>query len=430
MAELNKSLKIILLLFITISIGCDSRNERLNKSNTINDQQDSAKVSHADRKISKAVFYIENSESMFGYVDGFTEYVDVVSELAEKPMFAEERTQREFYFINGGNNLSVTSIGNNPAVLKNKLNRTGFNCGDITKSNLNSMFQIALEKARKDTISILISDAIYDIGSSQAPMNALSTEGRGTRSRFIERLGEGDLQTIIVKLYSHFDGYYFPVTGGRNRITQTRPYYIWIFGDTELLNKYFPEEYIKSLKSYADMARFLKFDELYIPFQATAENKLGDFKFDKRDKNKLTDVKSDRNGEGFQFSFATDYYSLPYPDSYIETVDNYTCSDKYTVKSVKSIKRGEKKIHEVTSFDPSHLITVFTQKSPYGKLNISLNNVVPVWIKNTNSDDESNINSDTTQTFGFKFLTNAISEAYIHMNNEGDITNFTFEIIK
>jgi hypothetical protein len=63
-------------------------------------------------------------------------------------------------------------------------------------------------------------------------------------------------------------------------------------------------------------------------------------------------------------------------------------------------------------------------------LNVSLKNVVPIWIINTNSNDESNIKNDTTQTFGFKFLTNAISEAYSYKNKEKNITNFTFELIK
>ena len=340
---------IVILFGLTIlsgCTGCNNRSERLNETktkeksnteeqNTLNNDSD-----NSERKISKAVFFIENSESMFGYVSGFTEYVDVISELAEKPKFAEEKTQREFYFINGGDILKVTPIGNNPAVLKKKLNTTGFNCGDKTKSNLNSMFQKALEKARKDTISILISDAIYDLGKPNAPMNALATEGRETRSRFIERLGDGDLQTIMIKLYSHFDGNYFPVNGGRIPIKQTRPYYIWIFGETELLNRYFPEEYIKSLKGYADMARFIKFDELNIPYQAVSQNIIGRFKFDKISKNKLKDVKSDRNGQGFQFSFATDFSSLPYSDSYFQTTNNYSCSDdNYAVTSVTKIKK-------------------------------------------------------------------------------------------
>lgn len=392
------------------------------------ESSDTSKLIKHESKINHVTFYIENSESMFGYVNGFTEYVDVISELAEKPKFAEEKTPRDFYFINGGDNLEINFIGDNPVVLKTKLNISGFRCGDITKSNLNSMFQKALKKASKDSISILISDAIYDIGKPEAPMNALATEGKETRSRFIERLGDGDLQTIMIKLHSHFEGYYFPVGGGKIKIKQTRPFYIWIFGETELLNKYFSEEYINSLKGYADMARFIKFDELNIPFQAVSQNKKGSFRFDRRDKNILNDVKSDRNGQGFQFSFATDFASLPYSDSYIQTTNNYSCSDdNYEVTSVTEIK---KKIYEVTSFTPTHLITASTQNSPYCELNISLKNVVPIWIVNTNSDDESNIKSDTTQTFGFKFLTNAISEAYLYKNKEKNITNFTFEIIK
>lgn len=151
------------------------------------------------------------------------------------------------------------------------------------------------------------------------------------------------------------------------------------------------------------------------------------FKFDKRNKNKLVDVVNDRNGQGFQFSFAVDFTSLPYTESYLQTKDNYSKNGNYNVTSVTKI---EKKIYEVTSFDPSHLITVSTTKSPYCELEISLKNVVPDWITKTHTDDESNIAIDTTQTFGFMSLTNAISEAYSYKNEGKNITNFIFEIIK
>ncbi|WP_149277658.1 hypothetical protein [Pareuzebyella sediminis] len=378
-------------------------------------------------KIAKATFYIENSESMFGYVNGFTEYVDVLSELSEKPMFAAENTHREFYFINGGENLEIIPIGDDPALLKDKLNTSGFRCGDYTKSNLNSMFQVALENAKRETISILISDAIYDIGGVGAPMNALSTEGRETRSEFITRLEQGDLQTIMIKLHSQFDGYYFPVSGGKIKINQIRPFYIWIFGNTELLNKYFSEEYIESLEGYSDLARFLKFEGLNIPYQATSQKSLGRFRFDRSNKNKLIDVTPGRSGQGFQFSFAADYSQLPFSDTYFKNVDNYTCSNDYQVIEVTEIL---KKTPGITTFKPTHLITVSNSKNPYGTLDITLKNVVPDWIETTNTDVESNIQENTTQTFGFKFLTEAISEAFAFQNKEKNVTKFSFEITK
>jgi len=423
---------IFILLIFTIS--CKNRSERINSSETADKNENEiakavvAKPKQEVRKIGKAVFYLENSGSMFGYVNGFTEYVDVISELAEKPRFAEEKTKREFYFINGGQNIRITNIGENPAVLKDKLNLKGFNCGDVSKSNLNSMFQLALSKAKNDTISILISDAIYDIGKPQAPMNALSTEGRETRSRFIERLNEGDLQTIIVKLNSHFEGNYFPVTGGSVPLKQERPFYIWIFGETELLNEYFPEDYIKSLKGYSDVARFLKLSELEIPYQVIAHNKIGDFKFAKNNKNKLENVKTDRNGQGFQFTIATDFSTLPFSDSHLNLISNYSCSNtSYSINNVCGV--GDLKLYGL-NFTPTHLITAQTLKSPLCQLDISLLNTVPNWIENTNSDDEKNIVGDTSHTFGFKFLTNAISEAYQYKNKEANIVTFKFELIK
>jgi hypothetical protein len=421
---------IFILLIFTIS--CKNRNERINSSETTDKSEHETtkavvtKSKQTGRKIGKAVFYLENSGSMFGYVNGFTEYVDVVSELAEKPRFAEEKTSREFYFVNGGQNLRVTNIGQNPANLKDKLNVNGFNCGDISKSNLNSMFQLALSRAKNDTISILISDAIYDIGRPQAPMNALSTEGRETRSRFIERLNKGDLQTIIIKLNSHFDGKYFPVTGGSVNISQNRPYYIWIFGETELLNQYFSDEYIKSLKGFTDIARFLKLNELDVPYQATAHKKVGDFKFDKRDKNKLVNIKADRHGQGFQFTVAVDYSEFPFSESYLTSSSNYSCNNSnYSIRDVSII--GKIKLYGL-DFEPTHLITVGTERSPHCQLEISLQNNIPNWIETTNIDDESSIIGDITHTYGFKFLTNGISEAYQHITKHENAASFKIEI--
>lgn len=422
------------LILILLISSCKNRNERLSNSETKKQPenqtgfiQNAPKVS-TERNVGKAVFYLENSGSMFGYVNGFTEYVDVVSELAEKPRFAEENTKREFYFVNGGQKIKITNIGKNPAYLKDKLNLTGFKCGDVTKSNLNLMFQLALSRAKDDTISILISDAIYDIGKPQAPMNALSTEGRETRSRFIERLNTGDLQTIIIKLKSHFDGKYFPVTGGVKKLLQDRPFYVWIFGETELLNEYFNDDYIKSLKGFSDVARFLKISELKVPYQAVAHNKAGDFRFDKKDRNKLVNVKSDRNGQGFHFTLATDYSALPFSDSYLTSVDNYTCNNSnFSIKAVSEI--GDIKLFGL-NFTPTHLITVGTERSPLCQLEISLKNTIPNWIVETNIDDENDIVGDTTHTFGFKFLINAISEAYQYKNQESKIVTFKFELIK
>ena len=405
---------IVLTILIT---SCHSR-DRGSKSS-----RDKTPVQTDTQKIKKATFYLENSESMFGYVSNITDYVDVVAELAAQPELVKESTPLDFYFING-DKPTLTSIGNDPLVLKNKLNIKGFNCGDITKSNLNAMFQIALENAKNDNISILISDGIYDIGGQG--IQTLVTSGKDTRSQFIKRLMIGNLQTIMIKLDSEFRGKYFYASKkGVVSINSTRPYYIWIFGESKLLNKYYTNKYISTqLKGYQTMARFMKPGTSSIKYQATSENSAGTFKFDKRMVNSLVDAKTDRNGEGFRFSIAVDYSSLPFPESYVTSSTNYTVNNNYSIVSIKKIA---KRIFAVP-FPATHLITVQTKSNPLGMLSVSVKNNVPSWIATTDSNTEANIQTDTKHTFGLKYLTKGIIEAYESMSNDQNIANFKIEI--
>jgi hypothetical protein len=405
------------LCFLSLTASCQSR------SKVSEGQSDKKPALKVFNKIGTVTFYLENSESMFGYVSSISDYVDVVSELAQKPEFVKENIARDFYFINGIK-LNITHLGNNPSVLIHKLNTTGFNCGDITRSNLNSMFQVALGSANNNNISILISDGIYDIGDQA--LTSLVTLGKDTRSKFIRRLQLGDFQTIMIKLNSQFKGNYFCASkGGKVSINSVRPYYIWIFGDSRLLNKYFTDEYIsQNLRGYQAIARFMKTGNSNVSYQATSENLIGSFEFDRKETNCLSNAKTDRHGLGFQFAIAVDYSSLPFPESYLSSVSNYSINNDYVIVS---IKKPLKKIFTV-SFTPTYLITVKAKKSLYGDLIVSLKNNIPSWIATTDSNSESNIQSDKTHTFGIKYLTDGIIQAYQSESNEKNIASFKIKI--
>jgi len=430
MKNLWKLCVITILIGLTIlsgCSGCNNRSERLNEKELNTDEQNTSIIvsDNSDRKINKVVFFLENSGSLKGYVNGDTDFKTSLTALAHLPDF--DKSKKTFYFINGKKeNCEVEFIGNNSETLEKGLISKKYN---KSYSDLTKMFEVALDSSQNNNISILITDGLYDVGESDNPKKALEKEVEITQETFRNKLNNSDIETIIIKAYSNFNGSYcFASSSGSQLINQQRPYYIFIFGNSKLLNKLNEETFNKKVKGFANIARFIKLEKKEIPYQATNKNKLGDFRPDRRGLNKLINVESDRNGQGFQFSYATDFSSLPYSDLYLETIENYSCSDdNYEVVSVTKIK---KKIYEITSFIPTHLITVSTQNSPYCELSVSLKNVVPIWIVNTNSDNESNIDNNTTQTFGFKFLTNAISEAYLYMNRENKITNFTFEIIK
>lgn len=423
---------LIILIFLIISCNNDKRSSKddildynldtilTNNSDTKPKQKNIIKP----EKIAKAIFYIENSESMFGYVNGPTDYVDVVSDLSEKPEFVINNTNREFWFVNGGKEIKLNKIGNDPILFKDKLNKQAFRVGNICESNLNLMFQIALEKAKKDTISILLSDGIYSVNG----YDDLIKRGKETRSRFIERLTEGDLQTLILKMKSQFVGDYFPITGGRLNMSQNRPYYIWIFGDTDLLNKYFSDEYIKSLKNFQDAARFLKINQFQIPYEITSHNTIGSFRTERNSKNVLSDVKKNRNTKEFQFSIAVDFSDIPLSESYLISRKNYDISNTdYDIVSLE--KANGIKLFNL-NIKPTHIITLRTNKSPYGDLELSLLNSLPNWIDETNINNEDDIVGDERHTFGFKFLVNGIHAAYDEINQKENIATFKVQLKK
>ena len=388
----------------------------------------------SEYKIKKVVFFIENSGSMLGYVKKPNDYKNAIVSLSYFPEF--DNSQKEFYFINGKNNpkknskISSNIIGSDPEVLKNNLNQSSFNNnGDPRYSDLTLMFEQALKCAKEGTISILVSDCIYDVGEESDPLTALKIETEKTKKVFRDRIASENIQTIIIKAESQFDGkYYFASRNGSLRLNQKRPYYILIFGDSKLLNKLFNEENIsKEIVGYVSMARFMKIDNIKIPYQAIDQNSIGSFRFDKSNKNKLISAEKDRNNQGFQFSIAVDYSSLPFPDTYLKATENYTPSGTY---KIVEIKIPNKKIHEVTSFTPTHLITIHTDSSPYGKIELILKYIIPNWIDETTTDNELKIVGDSSHTFGFKYLTDAITEAYQYKTKEQNISKYEIEILK
>lgn len=382
----------------------------------------------APESISKVTFYIENSESMFGYVSSNTEFVSVLTELAQKSDLVRSNTAYDFNFING-RQLQITPIGNDAGRLAALLNREGFRKGDITNSNLNAMFEQALASAGADSISILVSDGIYDVGKQSDPLNALVNEGKSLRTRFIQRLMKENLQTLLVQFSSQFRGDYFPGMGGSIRgINQERPYYIWIFGNSELLTKHFSEQYLSQLPGYQNMARFFVISGFDVPYEAVAHDSRGSYKTDRSRKHVLTGISTDRNTREFQFSIATSYREVPYPSSYFLDAGNYTTSPNYEVVKVSPGKELSGLLYNALPFEPTHLVTVKAVGNPAGELHVNLKYAFPGWIEESTTENDRNAPVDTNTTFGFKQLTQAIREAYMDVSKKENIAGFRIMI--
>ena len=419
-----------MVISLVIAVSCQSRSKGNGpRSDQLNDkplveENDPAPENRNDTRIGKALFFIENSGSMLGYVSKPNEFMNSIVSLSYLPGL--DNSDKSFYFINGTakpglkSKISTNYISNNPENLKEKLNPGSFKTGDPRFSDLNRMFEIALDSVKEDRITILISDCIYDVGEEKDPLMALKIETQKTQQAFRRRIDAEDIQTLILKAYSNFGGrYYFASKKGSVIITDaTRPYYILFFGNNELLNNNITKMKLGGrIEEPYEMARFISMGESSIPYQIVPSvNRKGNFRPDPELRNRLTDA-SPLKGE-FQFAFAADFNSLSFlTDDYLTSVENYYCSNpNFNLVSVEKITK------KIPGVDGTHLITVSTNKSPLGDLEIVLKNSIPSWVSETNADNEDQI--DNISTFGFKYLTGAISRAYEEKNSGKDLAAF------
>lgn len=404
-----------LSIFFFLSLLCSC----VNNHNDLGDSDDSVDNSNISTEViydtinrtsPYVKLFVENSGSMFGYVREYNDFSKVVNSIINDNDFIKEDVQRVYYFINGDGKTPNRVFTDGQKFIES-MTEGGMKNGDYKTSNLNGMLKTMLSGANGDTITILISDGIYDIGSDN--LTKLKTKGEATKSTFMERLkNDKYIQTMVIKMVSPFNGNYCYATkkSSVNIPNHLRPYYIWIFGKGELLKKYFPDEKITKWSGYRNSARFQAIQESELPFVISGEGRKGEFR--NHGKNVLSKCKTHQNV--FAFSIIVEYGTLPYSDDYLSDVNNYTCDNNFSITSIINANDNSKVSAGVSHYQRPFIITAQTNRKPLGELNIKLNNNIPAWIKATNADDEVNIDSE--HTFGFGTLMNGVVNAYSAMS--------------
>ncbi len=359
--------------------------------------------------------YVENSGSIIGgtqgtdggYVHGITEYVQALNDMAQLPAFVWDTIPVNIFFVNGANPIVTTPIGNS---FENKLTKQGMKVGNTSLSDLNAMFNLALSQATNGTITILVSDGIYDIGTGK--LTALAAKGTGTRTAFLRRLRNStdDLQTLIVKMSSQFTGRYcYATRTGSIQVNKKRPYYIWVFGESNMIDNYFSDATLKKLKGYRNHARYVKVGNNKLPFEIDFANSVGDFRPDKKDSHVL--VRHRAYHGNLELALIVDFDGLHYPDAYLMDSSNYDCDFSFGFLSARPATQSQVNAAGVSNYKRPFLIKLNTnQSNPRGKLTLKLKNTEPSWIAKSNALNENTI--DTCTTYGFSTLTKGIREAY------------------
>ncbi|MCF6297999.1 MAG: hypothetical protein L3J08_08460 [Flavobacteriaceae bacterium] len=416
-------IKILFLTFIISITACDNKKEK-EEVEKLKDVDQVTKSESSD--ISKINFYFENSASMNGYLTGddFLETLNrIIGNMNEEILNS--------YFVN----TSEYAADN----ILDRIEKRNIKTMGIENSDHQFIFENAIKNATDNELSIVITDGIYSVDGKSPNIVSIKIE-----NAFKKALQQNEIETVILKLSSNFNGTYYSEScepGHKAiKINQERPYYVLLFGNSEIINKAMNEiVVIKDLPGFKEQARFFITKNKSINYTILTQgeekhaNKLE--AENKYSKDNIKSIKGERFALGgfkstpkedkyLRFGIAIDYSKYSLPDSYLTDVNNYEVDDKTGYKVVKvtniSNLKSNTKTYDVlenlkTKY--THIIIVKATNGLFGDLEIDLKKNLPSWIRNSGMDNDCEIIDNTTQTFAFDQLINGISKAYEKVND-------------
>ena len=372
-------------------------------------------------------FFVENSISMDGYVNGNS---DFKSDLTEMLVLTKNYVGESNIKINFINRKPFPSSNKDIANFASKLepNSITYNVGgkDRSKSDINNIFRVLLDSLLQNEIVILTSDCIYSLGEGDQTEGKLNIQKSLTHDAFNDaiKLRNNNLATVCLKMVSDFNGYYYDLNDHPTKINNNRPYYIWIIGKEDLIKEYYPKitKNMVGIKNSYYLSNFTKEKQPYYSVLKETK-KIGTFKQADRNEKDVSSIKDIEFDEGtLQFAISIDLSNIPVDSSYLTDPKNYGLPNGFTLKSIDKIDRNilsQRDMVTVEKTKATHLITVSTtSKFTTQDLKLELLNKIPTWVEQSNSTDDRKVKDELDKTFGLSYLVQGVSEAYATQNPE------------
>lgn len=424
----------IIVCLIVISCGTDKPPNRGVK------KVKPPKVVTKSIEINKVNFYFENSGSMNGYLKG-----DNFLETMTRIIGNSQNEELNSFFVN-------TDTIRTDHLLE-KIEKSQIAEGNVSSSDHQFIFKTAIENAINDNVSIVVTDGIYSVKGKNPSIVSVKIE-----QTFEKALKENAIETMVLKMTSNFKGTYYSETckSGHKaiKIDQARPYYIFLFGNKNVINKALDEiVIIDDLPGYEEQARFMITKDLNVHYTVLTrgEEKKGSFRQVRGSNKNNSVVKEIGDAEKFskrgvllkdsylQFGIAVDYSDSSIPESYLSNTSNYSIEDNtgYSIEEIKKVEDLDKTgqsykwidtQNKRENFKYTHIIVVQGKEKLYGDLNLSLDINFPKWIANSGTTDDCAIRNDTTTTFAFDRLIMGISKAYDKTGNKEDFFELKINI--
>ena len=422
---------IVLFLGVILITSCIKSENKSEKIETVQGKAKAFKKKTNKNKNLTINLYLENSGSMFGYVEPSSSRY----KLAVNELYYSLKSRSDSIHISTINE-QVLSAGWNRDDFIQKLSKESLDRGKPESSDISEMFLEALKKVEKDAVSILISDGIY------AADDELLVQAPRLRHEFSNAIKNKNLQTIVVKLTSSFDGLYYRCCGQSSvTISQNRPYYLWLFGNSQTISDMDIVDDLRNLTGFEHIHEYSS--KIANPtYSIIPYNKVGRYRRD-RDADKLPSpyynalknaepAKRGRWENEFHFSVGIDMSDLPVDNSYYQNPDNYQSTNQYEIKEIITREEFDPIIGaDLFPFDKedlTHIVTLAKKGFPVGEVDLKLEEKMPQWILKSHMDKDINIIDNENQTRGFRYLMQGIDKAYRQNTENQHIFKLTFYV--
>jgi hypothetical protein len=353
--------------------------------------------------------YIENSGSMDGYVNGITEFEQIVYNYLSNIKISGITDSLNLFYINS----QIIPYGSDIQDFIEKLEPNTFRIrgGNRQTSDISNVIKLILSETHENNISILVTDGIFSPGKGKDANQYLVNQQIGITNSIAKYAKQNPDATVLVyQLSSQFKGRYFNKEDIPSQIDTERPFYIWVIGDAKQVSE---------LQHKTPINKF-QGSGVQNVFSITTGNKSinyavklgsGKFNLDKKNpKTTITNWKKNSKGKGYgiaAFSINTDLSGFLLNDDYLQNIQNYELSDKdFSLSITKAASNG---------FGYTHSLNLSSQIIKKMTLSIKLKSNIPEWVKNVNDNDGSA--PVAGKTYGIKYQIQGVYDAFTNAND-------------
>jgi len=352
--------------------------------------------------------YIENSGSMDGYVKGETEFEQAVYNYLTDIKISQFTDSLNLFYINS----DIIPQGSDISDFIEKLEPNNFKNkgGSLGTTDISNLLKCVLTETCPNEIAILVTDGIFSPGKGKDAEQYLVNQQIGIKSNMAAYLKKYPNSAVVIyQLSSQFDGLYYNHEDYGTKINEQRPYYIWIIGETDLINDLIikvPENKFKG----SGVQNIFSITGGPKSVDYTVKIGSGTFDLDKQEpKTTIENLKKESKGKQntARFSVNAKLSGFLLSDNYISDVSNYEMNNKdYSLTISRSVSNN---------FGYTHQLNFESGSVHKGIISVKLKTQIPAWVEDINDDDGDTPVSG--KTYGIKYQIHGIYEAFTIMNN-------------